>query len=195
MNKKKINSFLLGLIIAINVLLITNLLQFFVVNKCVSHFINENVTISESSEYDTVVNLLINNAKKISVIRGTFTVIREIIVFLEVYILIWLLGKKYYISVVKLQTTIITIFVVEIIPIVYNVINGSYLKATNIIYLLICIAIYFAIMYKFLVDKEEAEAILEAREIYRSEKLKNKKNKNKDRNKRSIKSSNIKGGK
>lgn len=192
MNKKKINSFLLGLIIAINVLLITNLLQFFVVNKCVSHFINENITISESSEYDTVVNFLINNAKKISVIRGTFTVIREIIVFLEVYILIWLLGKKYYISVVKLQTTIITIFVVEIIPIVYNIINGSYLKATNIIYLLICIAIYFAIMYKFLVDKEEAEAILEAREIYRSEKLKNK---NKDRNKRSIKNSNIKGGK
>lgn len=190
MEKKKINSFLLGLIIAINVLLIANLLQFFVVDKCISNFINEDITISESSEYDTLVNFLVNNAQKISIIKGVSIVIREIIVFIEVYFLIWLLGKKYYISIVKLQTTIITIFVIEIIPIVYNVIKGSYLKLSNILYLLFCICIYFIFMYKFLVDKEEAKAILEAREEYRI-----KKSKNKDKNKNRKKRSNIKGGK
>lgn len=190
MKKKKINSFLLGLIIAINVLLIANLLQFFVVNKCMSHFINEDITISESSEYDTLINFLVNNAQKISIIKGISTVVREIVVFLEVYVLIWLLGKKYYISIVKLQTTIITIFAIQLIPIVYNIINGSSLKISSILYLVFSVCIYFSFMYKFLVDKEEAEAILEAREIYRGEKLKNK-----DKKKGKKKSSNIKGGK
>lgn len=170
MKKKKINSFLLGLIIAINVLLIANLLQFFVVNKCMSYFINGDITISESSEYDTLINFFVNNAKKISIIKGIIAVIREIIVFIEVYILIWLLGKRYYISIVKLQTTIITIFIVQFISIVYNIMNGSSLKISSILYLIFSICIYFSFMYKFLVDKEEAEAILDAREAYRIEK-------------------------
>ncbi|MDO4282465.1 MAG: hypothetical protein Q4D02_02410 [Clostridia bacterium] len=168
MKKKKINSILLGIIVALNILILTNLLQVLVVDNCINALYNSDFAVSESTDYDVVIATLTSNALKVSFIARVIYVIREIIVFIEVYYLIKLLGKKYYMSILKLQNTLFVMFVIEMLPSIYKLIQGLSFKLNNVLYLIFCLIVYGVFMYKWLVDKEEANKILEIREKRRT---------------------------
>lgn len=170
MEKKKINSFLLGIIVAINAFLVANLLQFLVVDNCIDALYNTGFAISESTSYDVLIATLTSNTLKVSLITKLIYFVREAIIFIEVYFLIKFLGKKFYISILKLQNTLITMFVVEMIPSIYKMTQGISLRLNSVLYLIFSILVYFAFMYNFLVDKEEADKIIELREKNREEK-------------------------
>lgn len=174
MEKKKINSLLLGIIVALNVLIVTNLLQFLIVEPCVNAVCNMDFAISESADYDVIIATLTSNTLKVSMITRIIYIIREIIVFIEVYFLVKLLSKKYYISVLKLQNSLITIFIIEMLPSVYTMTQGLSIKLNNVLYLIFCLIVYCVFMYNFLVDKEESNKILEMRAKIRDKKSKNK---------------------
>ena len=187
MNKKRINGFLLGLIIAITILLISNVLHFFVISKVMNHVYNTSVTTSDYENQDMVVAILTSKAKQVSLISKSINLAKELIVVIAIYFLVRALGKKYYISIIQLQTTLITIFAIELIPLIYNnIVQGIGIGFVNILKIFIFLIFYFAFMYNYLVDKEEAEKILELKEKYNKEK--------KIKNKKSNKKSSIKGG-
>lgn len=187
MNKKRINGFLLGLIIAITILLISNVLHFFVISKVMNHVYNTSVTTSDYENQDMVVAILTSKAKQVSLISKSINLAKELIVVIAIYFLVRALGKKYYISIIQLQTTLITIFAIELIPLIYNnIVQGIGIGFVNILKIFIFLIFYFAFMYNYLVDKEEAEKILELKEKYNKEK--------KIKKKKSNKYSSIKGG-
>lgn len=187
MNKKRINGFLLGLIIAITILLISNMLHFFVISKVMNHVYNTSVTTSDYENQDMVIAVLTSKAKQVSLISKSINLVKELIVVIVIYFLVRALGKKYYISIIQLQTTLITIFIIELIPLIYNnIVQGIGIGFVNILKIFIFLIFYFAFMYNYLVDKEEAEKILELKEKYNKEK--------KIKKKKSNKYSSIKGG-
>lgn len=187
MNKKRINGFLLGLIIAITILLISNVLHFFVISKVMNHVYNTSVTTSDYENQDMVIAILTSKAKQVSLISKSINLAKELIVVIAIYFLVRALGKKYYISIIQLQTTLITIFAIELIPLIYNnIVQGIGIGFVNILKIFIFLIFYFAFMYNYLVDKEEAEKILKLKEKYNKEK--------KIKKKKSNKYSSIKGG-
>ena len=170
MEKRKINSFLLAMFVAILAIILTNLLQYLVINHITNYIADNAFSMNQIENYDTIMNTLISSAKRSIVLNRIIDIIRDIIVYIIIYKVIKFLGKKYYVSILKANMIIFTIFVVDLIPVAIRMIRGAKFNIAYIIYAILNVIIYFIFIYKFLIDKNEVEKVLNIREELKSEK-------------------------
>lgn len=177
MKKKKINSILLGILIAIVAMGISLILQYFVINPLAEIFYKQIISSSKSAieSVDSIVSILAKNAQQMNFFSRILFALREIITYLFIYYGLKLLGKKYSMGILKLHYCIITMLIVFSLPIIYIIWIGKGIQVMNIIYTIISIAFYTTFIYLFLVDKEEADILVAAYEQKRKGKKKEKK--------------------
>lgn len=180
MEKRQINSILLGILVILVAFIISNLLQFLVIDNLLEYIDNNKIEITESLNYDVIIKNLTDNTIKTVMITRVLYFTREVISFLGVYYLIKFLSKKYYIKIVKVQNTLFTIIGLYGVILINILMTNERIGIVNILYMLFCLIIYFVIIDKFLVDKEDADNILKLkkeqklskREIYDSQGIK-----------------------
>lgn len=164
MKKKKINSILLGILIAIVAMGISLLLQYFVIDHLAEIFYKQIISSSKSAieNVESIVSVLAKNAQQMNFFSRILFAFREIITYLFIYYSLKILGKKYSMGILKLHYSIITMLVVFSLPIIYIVWIGKSIQVMNIFYTIISIAFYTTFIYLFLVDKEEADILVAA---------------------------------
>ena len=179
MEKKKINAILLGVLLIFIYFIVSNVLQFLIVEK-IEEIVYNNIGVGNTtSNIDLTIAALTSRTQAISLILNIVYAVREMISFIILCLVIKLLGKHYEISFLYLQRVGIVMFVLGMIPSIYQVLSGSAFQVLNMLFLLFFIILLMVAVNYYMVPKGEVEKILKTNEESRTKKKAKRKNKKK----------------